>query len=238
MQKYTIVTALYNIYPTSSYTTLLWERLSVLTKYFHVVVFCGAADEEKVRTLTNVTPVLKELSDMQTYKLMVPVEGLPTVRTRMKDTREYMILMNAKVEFLALASEVVAAEYYVWLDAGVSKIVSSPDVFIPFRESLDRYSSDCIRVPGVWGKRLRFDIQRFVSGIYWRFCGGQIIVPRDKVSLFLETSLEAIQCLITATNTLTWEINVWAFMEVRMPDFGILFEWIPGDHNDTMFAPF
>lgn len=238
MQKYTIVSAIYSIYPTATYNALLWERLAILTKYFHVILFCSAADEEKARALTNVTPILKELSDTDTYKLMAPIEGMPSCRNTEKDTREYMIIMNAKAEFLELASRIITAKYYVWLDAGVSKIVSSPEVFIPFRESLECHTTDHIRIPGVWGPLHTDGFDRFVSGVYWRFCGGMIIVPHDKVALFLETSLEAIRRLIAATNTLTWEVNVWAFIETRMPEMGTFIEWVPGDHNDSMFTPF
>jgi hypothetical protein len=234
MQKYTIVSAIYNIYSDKTYYNLIWERFVILAKYFPVVLFCSAADIERAKAIEGVAPIPVEFADTDTYKIMAPVEGLPSCRNAAKDTREYLILMNAKAEFLWRASNIVTAEYYVWLDAGVSKIVSSPDVFVPFGESLDRYSSDEIRVPGVWGILQSGNLHKYVHNVYWRFCGGQMIVPRNKISPFYAESTAAIRQLIAATNTLTWEVNVWAFMEAA----GFPFAWVAGDHNDSMFTPF
>lgn len=238
MDRFTIVTAIYNIYPTTEYRDILWGRLHALSNHFHLVTFCSCSDTEIAKKIPNITPIYMELSDTQTYKLMNDCSGVPEVRNEIKDTSEYMRLINAKVEFLRLAVDHFDTPYYMWIDAGIIKVISSETVLQSFYDSLTRYDKSTVHIPGTWGALNSDSYDAYVTRIYWRFCGGQIIIPRTHVNSFLEYSLQAIKTLIDNTGKLTWETMIWAYMESRMHDKPFEIEWISGDHNDTMFAPF
>jgi hypothetical protein len=238
MERFTVVSAIYNIYPTLEYRNILWERVAILSQYFHVVLFCSATDAERAASVANITPIFMELCDTQTYKLLSTATRIPEQRNMEKDTHEYLKLINSKVEFMKLAAEIVkpATDFYMWLDAGLSKVMSSPAVFSGLRDSLSTYDSNAICIPGPWPKFNKEPHEAYVRGVYWRFCGGHIIIPRAHVVSFFEASLEANRILIEKTGGATWEVMVWAYIESRMPDKSFRIQWVLGDHNDSMFT--
>ena len=170
----------------------------------------------------------------ETYKLLHDTEHLPEKRNVSKDTKEYMILMNMKTECLALMKQktIHDIQYFVWLDAGISKIFKDPDAtlstLVPRLQTCNNLS-DKIVIPGCWGPQS--DVGILTHCIHWRFCGGFFCVPSELVIPFSKEVLQGCQEIKDKTNKITWEVNVWTYIESRLP-----IEWRAGDHNESILS--
>lgn len=231
MTKVRFVSAIYDIgdgLRGPTYPTTLWERASELSSFLpgglHV-----CCDPTHVAAHPN----------LHVYPLPIP-EGLPAEaalpasRNNQKDTHAYLSLQNAKPTFLAHVKQQSPPEIqtFIWIDAGISKVLQSPERLLPRLHTLADtvYPTDAIRLPGPgWG--LTADANRLTASIWWRFCGGIVIVPTGLVERFAKECRWGIQQLWEATGQVTWEVNVWTYLEAcgRLPVV-----LVPGDHNDTI----
>ena len=233
MHSILFVSAFYHI--NHSYSHEIIERLKLLAKYVPLNLFCSEKDVSLLETIPNVILQVKEFDSFETYTLLSEVEHLPEKRNISKDTKEYMILMNMKTECLALMKQKLVhddVKYFVWLDAGISKIFKDPDAILSTlvtRLQTCKTLSDTIIIPGCWGPQS--DITILTHCIHWRFCGGFFCVPTELVIPFSKEVLQGCQEIKDKTNKITWEVNVWAYIESRLP-----IEWRPGDHNESIFS--
>jgi hypothetical protein len=217
------VTSIYKIYD-NDYTDTLWERVRTLPVSVHL--FCDPQDAEKAEALPNVIPIYKPLYTFATYKTLEKTSQLPSIRNPEKDTKLYMILMNMKPECLELARLKTYANHYVWIDAGIVKILSSPSVLETACKRLTApLRDDALFIPGCWFQQ-PVDHDR----IHWRFCGGFCIVPHDYVTQFFIRSLRMCAQIAEEEDKAVWEVNVWASIEHLLP-----IQWAPGDHTDAIF---
>lgn len=228
------VSAIYKIYDTD-YADVVWERLSTLASCVHpyqLHLVCSPYHVEKAKSIPNVIPHAHEFNDLETYKVLNPCSGLPYNRKDSKDTKEFMILMNAKTEFIQIVrNDGFLADHYIWLDAGISKIFKDPvavltkavgDLSKPLR-------SNAIYIPGCTGPQR--NLQALIHAINWRFCGGFFVVPCDLVLPFFSLVLDACEEIKLNTGRAIWETNVWAYVEHRIP-----IHWEYGDHNEAIFS--
>jgi hypothetical protein len=226
------VTAIYKIYETG-YDAAVWQRLSDLACIFpEIHLVCSAQDRAKAETITNLIPHYHEFSELETHKLLNQASHLPPIRKPSKDTKEFMILMNAKTEFIHIVrNKGFFADHYVWLDAGISKIFRNPIATLTaLRTTLTKpLKNTHIFIPGCHGPQK--DARYLTHCINWRFCGGFFVVPNDLVVPFYSQVLHGCEELMKQTNKATWEVNVWAYIESRLP-----IHWEHGDHNEHMFS--
>ena len=214
------VSAVYKIYD-NAYTELLWKRVGALPT--QIYVFCE--DVEQARPYPNVIPICVPFRDLATYSAMCNTTRLPQYRNAEKDTKEYMILICAKTEFIERAKSIVDSQHYVWIDAGISKVVSSPDIITNAIQRLEQPLLDTILIPGCWSKSVR-DYNR----ITWRFCGGLIVIPKQHVTSFYTHVLNAVKECAADHELAIWEVTIWALIEHLLP-----IQWELGDHNDAIF---
>lgn len=222
----TFVTAIYDIHMSRS--AEIWDRFALLCKTIPVIIVCSASDASKIPAGT--TPLFCEYSDLTMFEILEPFDSLPRVRCADKDTKEYMTIMNSKAEFLSRVKAVVKSDHYVWIDAGISKIfVNIEDMFKKILEQTEiPMRTDAILIPGCWPYK-ESDIAKLVEKIHWRFCGGFFIVPHDYVDSFYKEVVDGCNTIGAETGCVTWEVNVWAYIEPRLP---IL--WAKGDHNESI----
>jgi glycosyltransferase involved in cell wall biosynthesis len=158
---------------------------------------------------------------------------LPTSRDSMKDTVDFLSLMNAKSEFIYRASSLAQADVYVWFDMGILKICKHKESFLKTLESrFEPFACrhrDKIIMPGCVEKEKVLYYQMFSAPI-WRFCGGIFCVPSNLASKFFDLHKEELQ-VAKILNTFTWEVNLFASIEQKTPE---LFLWYPADHNDSI----
>ena len=154
---------------------------------------------------------------------------LPGQRNLVKDTIDYLILVNAKTELLEQAllahPDVKRA---AWVDCGIGHVLKDPLVAL---KQLDRlqHLPDGLTLPGILTKPLWPG-----DGVCWRFCGG--VVAGDRLSLLRLYDLHR-QAIDALWPKLTLEVNVWAWMEMQ----GSIgagsptpLHWYAADHNESM----
>lgn len=228
---FTFVTAIYNVYTNerASYIDEIWERLAILAAAVPLRVVCEPVDADRVKALGAI-PHPVPFRELATYTVLQTATALPERRNPVKDTRDFMILMNAKTEFLDLVRrEVPSSTHYVWIDAGIAKIFKEPAQTL--HDMLLRIGNaprDKILIPGCWESRAALDA--LTQAICWRFCGGFFVVPEEHVQSFAGTVLEACDSMCVAKGVAVWEVNIWAMVEPRLP-----IQWTRGDHNETIF---
>ena len=218
------------------YTNDILERLKLLSKHIHINLFCSEKDVEILRQIPNISLCVKEFETFETYKILSHTTKLPEQRCPIKDTKEFMILMNMKTECIALMKRKIdsfslnTVQNYIWLDSGISKIFKDPDaIFSTLQFRLSNASlPNKILLPGCWGPFS--DINILSQRIHWRFCGGFICVPNELIYTFHEEVLKGCQEIKELTDKAIWEVNVWAYIESRLP-----IEWRKGDHNESIF---
>lgn len=226
MQTTVFVSAIYSVYPTSRYRDILWERFSKMSQHLPVHIFCSAEDRGRADSMPGVTPHYLELTETRSWNFLAGFEALPNQRETcvyperdsQKDTSRYMGLINAKPEFIEAASRSVEADHYVWVDAGVTKVLHDPDrSFVELRErSSVRLKKDRILIPGWNDPTTDLDLLTR-DHTYWRFLGGMVAVPRDLVGVFARAAEQSYREIAGLTGKAVWEVSAWAYAESRMP---------------------
>jgi hypothetical protein len=152
-------------------------------------------------------------------------QDVPDHRTTTKDTRNYLILMNSKVELVkrAIDSGKHNSSHYAWIDAGICHVFKNPSRTLEYLSLMDHYDipNSCMFVPGCADAvHTSFDI------IDWRFCGGFFL--GDAASI--QTFYEFYERFYASLPKLTWEVNIWAFFEAN----GWNPTWYSADHDDSI----
>lgn len=168
-----------------------------------------------------------ELHDAPTYRLCEPYKAmLPATRNEVKDTAEFLTLMNAKLDFLEEAMRAHDAPQFAWIDFNVWHVVRNADLTIANlrRIATTELTVEQVCIPGCWpaGPVAK-------ERISWRFCGGFFLGKKEAIARFVEVYRRQ-AAAIFAEHGLTWEVNVWALLEDRFAPY-----WYKADHNDTLF---
>ena len=242
MSSIAFVSSFYRINKDPTYGDAILERFKILTKYVPVFLLCSEEDKELVESIENVTPIYKEFYEFDTYKLLASTRRLPEIRSIEKDTKEYMILMNMKSECIHEVKKYIRninpsslgrnATHFVWLDAGISKIFKDPNAtFSAFAEKMKNIElpDDKIIIPGCWVPQTNLLILE--RQICWRFCGGFLIIPSNLVEHFYLHNLQGCGEIKGYADKALWEVNVWAYMESRLP-----IQWRLADHNESILC--
>lgn len=201
------------------------NRLLSSGERFHV--FLTSNLRNKVHVPNGVLECI-ELEDLETYK--VAPSGLPSIRNEAHDTRNFLILMNAKTELVqrAIQSQMHDSTHYAWIDSSILHIMRTANQCLEKVCEIGKtvYPTSCLYIPGCWSKQpIQF------SAVQWRFCGGFFL--GDKESL-IDMYTRQINALPTIPN-LCWEVNTWAHMEEQ----GWSPTWYKADHNDSiLYVPY
>ena len=182
---------------------------------------------------------LKDTSVYQTYKTVSDELGeqleLPNSRNPLKDTPEYILLMNAKTEFLKIAIELNIHEssHFAWIDFNIFHIFQGKERMAT--ELLTGLSKRTmfplfLTLPGCWGKEHVFD-EYLINDICWRFCGGFFIGSLAQVAEFHGFYVDYFEAFLREKKKLVWEVNFWAYVEKH---YGLSVIWYPADHNERI----
>ena len=208
-------------------------RYSQMSTFFNIHLFVPPSFTSSIR-LENTTLYHVAFEDLDTYKILQKTTSLPRIRSESKDTKNFMILMNAKSEFIQRVRDAgVEASHYIWIDAGISQIFKDPAAsFRHLQERLVSYTfpKDHILIPGCWSApQSNFDA--LLHKVCWRFCGGFFVVPAGCVDIFATAVFDGCREIQERSGLAIWEVNVWAWLEANTdwrPD------WYASDHNDRI----
>lgn len=148
---------------------------------------------------------------------------LPPVRSP-TDTREYMMIQNAKTEFVWKASQLNPwdTEWFAWIDFGIGHVFREPETYQRLRRLLPP-SLPGIHTAGIW----HWTPNNLFHNVCWRYAGGFFLIHESRIEKFHE----AVQAsILHHLPKFTWEVNIWADIEHRGVDLG----WYQADHNDTI----
>lgn len=208
-----------------------------------IVVYVCPVYESLVRAVVADHPNVRihrvlRLYDTEVYNILYPYkENLPECRGELKDTFEYMTLMNSKMEFVCDAMNTYTDyENYAWIDFNIWYIIrNNCTTSYRLRLLADCHlsSTDNIYMAGCWNWNKNQNINDVWKRILWRFCGGFFIGHRDAMRKYCEIFLSKLPILIAESGRITWEVNIWHLMESRDLWSPI---WFSADHNDDILA--
>jgi len=161
-----------------------------------------------------------ELEDLGSY---TPAATLPSVRNVTKDTLNFMILINAKPEFVyrAIQTNHFSTSSYYWIDFGIFHVIRNADEAQTYLKTISSRSLRGLAIPGCHASRpVSYD------HVSWRFCGGVFAGDKESLCAFHESVSGAL-----SKERMTWEVNLWAELERAGKIQPV---WIHADHNDTI----
>ena len=173
---------------------------------------------------------LKDLEFTKRIKNHPEPVRLPAQRNPNKDTLDYLILVNAKTEFLQRALQLhPQVSRAAWVDCGIAHILSDPQAALSHLSTLQQLPQG-LTLPGIAPPP-----QQLGDGICWRFCGGLLAGDRTSLLRLHELHQQALDALLPQ---LSWEVNVWAWLETQAwigSGSDVAVHWYAADHNDHMF---
>jgi hypothetical protein len=168
-----------------------------------------------------------ELCETPTYRLCESYkDSLPAMRNVVKDTAEFLTLMNAKLDFMDEAAQAHEVQQLAWIDFNVWHVVKDAGLTTANlqRISVSELDTEQVCIPGCWPAG---PVSK--ERISWRFCGGFFLGKKEAIARFVEVYKQQVPAIL-AERGLTWEVNVWALLEDRFAPC-----WYKADHNDTLF---
>lgn len=175
----------------------------------------------------------------ETYSKIVEEFGqqldLPNSRNPDKDTKEYILLMNAKTEFLKIAIEnnPFGSTHYAWIDFNIFHIFAGREkIVLELLQGLSKRTMApyFLTLPGCWGKEHVHEAY-LMNDICWRFCGGFFIGSASRVLEFHKCYTDYFEDFLRTKRKLIWEVNFWAYLELA---HGLSVIWYPADHNEKI----
>lgn len=178
---------------------------------------------------TNVKVYELPLSYLELYTIGINSTcNLPTQRTENKDTREYLSLMNTKIEFILRSSEICEDENLIWIDFAILKLFKDTQNAIEQFRKYTQLHFDKLTMPGCWPDNYTL----YLNSVNWRFCGSMFIVPRKYAQRFYNDSKDCLIDFINSQNIITWEVNLWFHVESTKAKEYI--KWYYALHDDGM----
>ncbi len=251
----TFVTAIFNL--KNSNPNDQRKTVENRLKYFEDLIQCGINIsivccpyyEPYIRTLTEKYDNVKiidvmNLSDTVVYKICDEYEkekgilNLPERRDYGKDVREYMILMNSKIEFVKKAIDVNVwnSKYFCWIDFSIKYMIEDDNIFKMNINKLKCYEmplteSTNIIIPG--GNYHPATVNIAFHHSWWRFSGTVFFGYKDDLIRFYDINCKYFKDFIHLKSLLTWEITLWAWYE----SIGVFTpKWVFGLHNNSIIS--
>ena len=166
--------------------------------------------------------------------------GLPKNRNIGKDTKEYILLMNAKLEYIkdTMDKNPFKSTHFAWIDFNISHVFK--DTY-KSKELLKIYSNAHLSdkflcMPGCSDKILDSSQENvknnLVDQINWRFCGGFFIGDMESLNEFYNLYRTHYPYFLYKNRILVWEVNFWAWLESVISTWHP--NWFKADHNDSI----
>jgi hypothetical protein len=254
MYMTTFVTSFINVYKNNSdddeeerTIAFRMEKLMDLVKSgINLCVYVDNANvdkvKEKISGYSNVK-LLKtmELTDLFSFKVCSDIKGLklPQTNNTIKDTKEYMMLMNSKIEIIhdAIRQDTFNTKYFAWIDFSISRIFTSTDYISVLKKINDtNCDKEILTIPGCRDKlsnetELCDVLRPELNTICWRFCGGFFWGDKSSLEDFYDKYIEYFPKFVMKYKMIVWEVNFWAWLECNSSWSP---KWYLGDHNDTI----
>jgi hypothetical protein len=166
---------------------------------------------------------------------------MPSFRNHEKDTYEFLLNAYIKYELLenVIQENPFNYNHFAWIDFTTINLFKTPDPVIGYLTMLNHHllKNNFFAIPGCWNKFNKdspFDI--ILNSVYWRFCGGYFLGDKLSILTFCKTVKEHFLLLFETKHLITWDFNLWAWLEINIFDnldpFAI--SWYSADHNESL----
>ena len=207
----------------------------------HMLLYVSSNDyasvTEKIRN-TNIScqplPNLKE----ETSWFKSDIQKLPATRNEEKDTVEHLWNMHMKV-YATYKTAVInerKTAYFAYIDFDAPRLIAQDHTWKYLEETYQRFQlylpehEKRVYLPGCWDAANSGDLLK--DEVHWRFCGSFFIGSTLAIyDFYKQYELHFSRFLEVCDNTLTWEMNFWAWLEASTHWKPV---WYKADHNDTM----
>ena len=220
--------------------------LDIVKTGINICVYVGFSVEDEILEIASQYPNVKLMKtfcivDLFAYKACAGIYNLelPHTNNVNKDTKEYMIMMNAKIEFVneTMKQNPFNTDYFAWIDFSISHVFSSKN-YINLLNDINsmKYETRFLAIPGCNNKIMNredgnTELCDELQSICWRFCGGFFWGDKNSLVEFYNLYIDYFPKFILKYNKLVWEVNFWAWLELNSdwcPD------WYLADHNDSI----
>ena len=229
-----LITAFYEIYGRPERISQYFEWFSELgNSGIPIIVF---TDSQHVELFVNypktVQVIAQSLDTFELYQMGMNYKGdLPHGANKEKDIKEYLSLINTKIEIVKNAMNHCESDTFLWVDFGILKIVKDKEIVLGTLKKINDMNFDKVMIPGCWEYGL---ISFSVDKIYWRFCGGFFVIPRNQVHSFYDQCKDVLHDFCTMPQyKLTWEVNVWTIVDYYHKHE---IQWYQADHDDSIIT--
>lgn len=158
---------------------------------------------------------------------------LPICKNEKKDTKEYMGLMNTKIEFVrdAIKKNVWKTDHFAWFDFSMAYLFHTPTDSLEKIKNFQKIPEGkrFLCIPGCWNRPS--NVQCLLNVIHWRFCGSFFIGDKETLLQFYDAYLSHFSRFLNDHKKIVWEVNVWAWLENENL---INPTWYNADHNDRI----
>lgn len=198
-----------------------------------LVVFLSKVYMEKAIHAPNLHYIEIELCELATYSegTKEPL-SLPESRTDYHDTLHFMILMNAKIEFVqrAMDRNPFSSTHFAWIDFSICHVFRNLPASLRFLSTLAQSSLPelCLAFPGCWDKGQGSMYLR--QAINWRYCGGFFLGDAKSLRSLYDLYRIAFPKWLGETKTMMWEVNMWHKLELD----GWNCTWYRANHDDSI----
>lgn len=243
----TFVTAYLKVYDeeyeiSRSFENRLTYFMLLLELGINICIFIEPELKNKFNELENSYKNLKVIQSISINKLELYKIGqenselcnLPDNRNEVKDTKNYMFLMLAKLEFLKKTIDLnpYNSDYFCWFDFSLTYIFKDMNNTLLKIKNISntKFKDDFIYIPGCWNFKIN-NLDYLSNNIVWRFCGGFLIGDKKSLTQFYTISHNNFLIFLNETQKLVWEVNYWAWLE----GIGLISPiWYLADHNDSI----
>jgi len=172
---------------------------------------------------------LIDLEELETFKELTGISySIPKSSNPEKDTASYHIVQNAKIELVDRVRRLHEATHFAWIDFNICQMFKNiPECLEYLRNGLVLRQG--LFMPGCWS--LTEGQENLFTSINWRFCGSFFIGDAESIEGFYRAYRENFKKIVESVGILTWEVNIWHFMEINAL-FGPV--WYIADHNDSI----
>ena len=256
MQNTTFVTSCFDI-SNIPFKTLEWRIqhfLQLAQTNICLCVYCCRniydilVDKHNIKKFSNVQLICIEFHESWTARQVELYENnqghkieLPSSRNPEKDTLNYMIAINAKIEFLRHAATWNPWEkmYFAYIDFNICHVFRNPARTLRHLQWISKYgNTNKLIIPGCWDKPFAPEtdpIAHITESVYWRFCGGFMFGNKATIGHFYNRYQQLFPVFLSTHHKISWEVNIWSWMESQVD--GII-EWVYADHDDGIITNF
>lgn len=190
-------------------------------------------DTTKIYSNVKIAKIM-DLSDTWTYDTVTKVNiNLPHIRNITKDTKNFMITMNSKIEYMkdAIIQNIFDSTHFAWIDFGIFHVFKNKQATIEklIKIGSGKFPDKILVFPGCWPKYAM--VETITNSIHWRFCGGFFLGDKSSLLSMWNLYRDILPTFISLYKTIVWEVNIWTYMETHcdwQPD------WYKGDHDDSI----